>query len=147
MLCSTVVGALKGIFARHGIPEMMISDNGPQYIGQGFKDFTRAYGFKHVTSSPRYPQGNGAAERAVQTVKRLLTKSVDPHLAILAYRTSPLENGFSPAELLMGRKLRSTIRLRTNPFFRGVLFIFFSKSQAIHQIEALGELIKKILLV
>jgi len=107
--CEAIVEVFKAIFARHGVPEVLVSDNGPQYVGKAFVDFSRQYGFTHVTSSPKHAQCNGAAERAVQTVKRLLTKSLDPHLAILSYRTSPLGNGLSPAELLMGRKLRTTV--------------------------------------
>ena len=45
----------------------------------------------------------------LRTVKSLLNKNVDPHLALLVYRSTPLENGYSPAELLMSRKLRTTI--------------------------------------
>ncbi|XP_033725166.1 uncharacterized protein LOC117315132 [Pecten maximus] len=97
------------MFARHGIPETVISDNGPQYASSTFQEFTRDYGFTHSTSSPYYPQGNGEAETAVQTVKRLLSGSQDPYLALLAYRTTALRNGYSPSELLMGRKLRTTI--------------------------------------
>ena len=52
---------------------------------------------------------NGEAERAVQTIKNLLTKNDDPYLALLSYRSTPLENGYSPAELLMGRKLRTVV--------------------------------------
>ena len=66
-------------------------------------------GFTHLTSSPCYPQGNGAAERGVRTVKTLLSKSEDPYSALLVYCACPLENGYSPAELLMGRKLRTIV--------------------------------------
>ena len=109
MEATEIIQALKSIFARFGIPEMLVSDNGPQYVATQFMSFAEKYGFIHVTSLPKYPQSNGAAERAVQTVKRLMAKSTDFHLALLAYRSSPLDNGYSPAELLMGRKLRSTI--------------------------------------
>ena len=104
-----VVLHMKSIFARHGIPEILTSDNGPEYASEEFRKCVREYAFQHVTSSPKYPQSNGAAERAVQTMKSLLKKENDPYMALLAYRTSPLENGASPAELLMGRKLRSTV--------------------------------------
>ena len=104
-----VILHLKSIFARHGIPETVYSDNGPQYSSHLFKEFARDYQFIHITSSPKFPQSNGEAERAVKTVKNLLKKSEDPYLALLAYRTTPLQCGYSPSELLMSRKLRNTI--------------------------------------
>ena len=104
-----IINHMKGIFARHGIPEVLISDNGPQYASSTFSQFSRDYGFSHYTSSPLYPQGNGEAERAVRTVKDLLRKQGDPYLALLAHRATPLSCGYSPSELLMGRKLRTTV--------------------------------------
>ena len=106
----TVISALKSIFSRHGIPEILRSDNGPQFDSADMVSFASSYGFYHDTSSPRYPQSNGQAERAVQTIKKLLKKSKDPYLSLLAYRSAPLQwCGYSPAELLMGRRLRTSL--------------------------------------
>jgi transposase InsO family protein len=57
-------------------------------VEMGSVSLQKSYGFEHITSSPRYPQSNGLAERVVGAVKRLLTKSEDPYLALLAYRTN-----------------------------------------------------------
>ncbi|XP_064468610.1 uncharacterized protein K02A2.6-like [Ornithodoros turicata] len=100
------------IFARHGIPEEVISDNGPQFSGEQasqFKKFAEMYQFRHVTSSPRYAQSNGLAEAAVKIIKNSMKKTGDPYESLLAYRSSPLQNGYCPSELLMGRRLRTTI--------------------------------------
>ncbi|XP_046855956.1 uncharacterized protein K02A2.6-like [Xenia sp. Carnegie-2017] len=104
-----VINHMKSIFSRHGIPETVVTDNGPQYAAAIFSKFAEEWGFTHLTSSPRYPQSNGEAERAVKTAKNLIIKSEDPYSGLLAYRSSPLQNGYSPAELLMGRKLRSNL--------------------------------------
>ena len=106
----SVIAALKTTFARHGIPDTVVSDNGPQYASQEFADFAKAYSFSHITSSPHYPQSNGQVERTVKTVKKLLSDSNDPCLSLLAYRATPLPwCGYSPAELLMGRMIRSDL--------------------------------------
>ena len=70
-----VIQALKDIFATHGIPDLVVSDNGPQFASQEFKEFGRNYNFNHVTSSPNYPAANGEAERSVRTVKEIFKKS------------------------------------------------------------------------
>lgn len=106
---ATVITHLKSFFARHGIPEVVMSDNGAQFVSQEYKLFARNYGFRAVTSSPRYPQANGEVERMVQTIKGLITKAKDPYLSLLAYRDTPGPLGKSPAELLMGRRLRTTV--------------------------------------
>merc|ERR1711872_201987 len=89
------------------------TDNGPQFISQEFSSFCRQYEIKHTTSSPRYPQSNGESERAVRTIKNLLKKcedsKEDPYIALLNYRTAPLEAGMSPAEIMLGRKPRTLI--------------------------------------
>ena len=57
-----------------------LEDNGPQYSAEIFKNFVKEHEFNHTTSNLRYPQANGAAERAVKTMKELLTKNEDPYL-------------------------------------------------------------------
>ncbi|KAL6461067.1 hypothetical protein MHYP_G00310330 [Metynnis hypsauchen] len=103
------VRAIKEAFARHGIPDEVVSDNGPQFVSDTFRNFAREFKFIHTTSSPRYPQANREAERAVRTLKGLWKKERDYSKALLAYRATPLEHGFSPSQLLMGRRLRTTL--------------------------------------
>ena len=87
-----------------------MSDNGPQYDCAEMKEFAQQYGFCHITTSPYYPQANGLAERSARTVKQLLEDSPDPYQALLSYRATPLPSyGLSPAELLMGSKIRTDV--------------------------------------
>ena len=104
-----VIAAAKELFATHGIPDTVISDNGPCFSAVLFQEFAAKYGFVHMTSSPRYPRANGEVERAVRTVKGLFKKNDDPYLALLTYRSTPLQTGLSPSELLMGRRLRTQL--------------------------------------
>ena len=85
----TIIGVLKRIFSRHGVPETLVSDNEPQYSSREFQDFASSYQFCHLTSSPHYAQSNGHAERAVQTVNKLLREREDPNMALLTYRSTP----------------------------------------------------------
>ena len=100
---SAIITALKSIFARFVVPEIVVSDNGPQFVSMDMKEFSELYRFQHTTISPHSPQSNGLTDRAVQTVKRLLSSGDDPHLTMLCYRTTPFSwYGLSPAQLLMG---------------------------------------------
>ena len=109
----TVVHHMKHIFSRHGIPDILFSDNGPQFTAKCFKTFTKEWNIVHQTSSPTYPQSNGLVERTVQTVKNLIKKArdsqEDPYISILNFRTTPKADGKSPAEILMGRKLTTLL--------------------------------------
>ena len=90
---STVIKYLKPQFARYGIPEEVISDNGPQFSSNEFAEFARTYKFRHTTFSPKNPQSNGQAKRTVQTAKGILKKAKydkkDPNLALLDWRNAP----------------------------------------------------------
>ncbi|XP_056589597.1 uncharacterized protein K02A2.6-like [Triplophysa dalaica] len=107
---------LRNSFSTHGIPEMMVSDNAQCFVSEASKDFMSRNGITHVTSAPYHPSSNGLAERAVQTFKELMKKSsgnsIETKLsrALFSYRITPqTTTGLSPAEMLMGRKLRCTL--------------------------------------
>ena len=105
----SVIKALREAFATHGIPDVIMSDNGPQYSAETFRQFAEAYHFTHVTSSPKYPQVNGEVERATHTAKSMLRKNEDIFSALLTYRSTPLQNGYSPSELLMGHRRQTQL--------------------------------------
>ncbi|XP_064477447.1 uncharacterized protein K02A2.6-like [Ornithodoros turicata] len=109
-----VIQRMKEIFARYGIPQEVYSDSGPQFKCDEFFQFSRDYGFRHTTSSSKYPQSNGESEIMVKTVKSLLNKASDPYLSLLSYLTTPGPSGLSPAQLLMGRRIRSRVPMASS---------------------------------
>ena len=69
------IKALKRVFATHGLPEVLVSDNGTAFTSTEFQTFVKRNGFRHVKTAPYHPASNGLAEQAVQTVKEALKKS------------------------------------------------------------------------
>ena len=59
----TVLKKMKTHFARYGIPDQVVNDNGPQYTSHHFANFSRTWDFKHITSSPGHSQSNGMRSR------------------------------------------------------------------------------------
>ena len=111
---SAVIQVLKSQFARHGIPQTVVSDNGPQYACDEFKTFAAAWEFHHVTSSTHHPKSNGRVEAAVKACKSLIKKteesSEEVQLALLAACNTPVEGlDASPVQLLFGCHTRSLL--------------------------------------
>ena len=108
----TVIMHTKSIMARHGIPTIVKSDNGPQYTAEEYK-FSKEWHLHHVTTSPYHPQANGLAEKSVQIIKNLLTKAKldnkDPYLGLLEYRNTSVYDIGSPSQLSMSRRLNSLL--------------------------------------
>ncbi|XP_060774454.1 uncharacterized protein K02A2.6-like [Neoarius graeffei] len=110
----TTVRRCKAQFARHGQPDRVITDCGPQFDCETFRRFAREWDFDHVKSSPRHPKSNGKAESAVKIVKNLCKKAAsaggDLWLAIFQWRNTPTEGMHSsPAQRLMSRRLRTPL--------------------------------------
>ncbi|XP_054283553.1 uncharacterized protein LOC129000616 [Macrosteles quadrilineatus] len=64
---------LRSLFASYGLPDTLVSDNGPSFTSFEFKEFLKKNGVRFVLSPPYHPASNGAAERCVQEVKKNLS--------------------------------------------------------------------------
>ena len=58
---------LRMCFASLGLPEQLVSDNGPSFVSVDFQQFMKKNGIRHIRTSLHHPSSNGQAERAVQT--------------------------------------------------------------------------------
>ena len=118
-----IIDQLETFFATFGPPQKFRSDGGPQYTSHEFKAFMEKWNIIHEMSSPHYPQSNGLAESAVKAMKRLVTKcttngKLDKSLlnqGLLEFRNTPRECGRSPAQMAMGRELRTLVPSVTLP--------------------------------
>ncbi|XP_058027254.1 uncharacterized protein K02A2.6-like, partial [Ahaetulla prasina] len=105
-----VIAALRHLFATHGLPDTLVSDNGPQFTAAQFEEYLAEEGIRHALSAPFHPASNGLAERSVRSAKEALSRlkpgdwqtKIDFFLAV-QHRTPSTATGRSPAELLMGR--------------------------------------------
>ena len=93
---------MKMQFARHGIPDICVSDNGPQFTAHEYKTFIKQWKFELVTTSPRNPKTMEKSQNAVGAAKRLMKKaknSSDAYLVLLDYRNTPTQGlDASPAQ-------------------------------------------------
>jgi len=117
----SVINHLKEIFSDYGLPQCVISDNGPQFSSREFAQFCADRGIEHKTSSPLHPAGNGQVERCVGTVKGMIKKcqecQSDWYLGLTTIRNTPIADGLpSPAELLQGRILRDSLPVETGKY-------------------------------
>ena len=119
---SDTIFQLKAIFATHGLPDMIVTDNGPSFTSGEFTNFLSHNGVQHVRTTPFHPASNGLAERAVQTfkssMKTMQSGTVDEKVLrfLTKYRTTPqTTTGMTPAELLLGRKVKTKLDL-LHPF-------------------------------
>ena len=118
----TLIHTCKKWFSQYGVPSTISSDGGPQFRSYEFQKFLKKYSVKHRMSSPYNSQSNGHAEINVKAMKQLILKITDNGnienenflTAILEYRNTPKHNVLSPAEIIMGHQLRSSIPIHQN---------------------------------
>lgn len=71
---ATTIECLCTSFSNHGLPELLVSDNGTCFVSTEFKDFLSKNGIRHMTSASYHASSNGLAERGAQTFKRMMKK-------------------------------------------------------------------------
>ncbi|XP_036348039.1 uncharacterized protein K02A2.6-like [Rhagoletis pomonella] len=119
---SNTIAKLREIFARFGLPRMVVSDNGTAFVPKEFQDFLANNGITHVTTPVGYPATNGQAENMVKSIKNALKRILFRKSCIqfsealtryiFDYRnTKHITTGLSPAELMFGRQLRNRFDL------------------------------------
>lgn len=114
----STITALSTVFSRFGLPSQLVTDNGPPFQSTEFKNYCNLNCVAHVTTTPYRPQGNGAAENAVRTVKKAIKRAVFSGENVLQALNTFLFNyrncehattGVSPAVLLIGRRMRTRL--------------------------------------
>lgn len=119
---SATIGFLKETFARYGVPDTIVSDNGTQFSSHEFQQFCESFGVIHIRTAPYHPQSNGQAERFVDTLKRSLRKITEGEgvpsnealqTFLQVYRSTPsaILEGKSPAEVMFGRPMKTILDL------------------------------------
>lgn len=109
-----VIKKLKAHFARYGVPDKVVTDNGPQFSCHKFYQFSQAWEFSHIKTSPYHSQANGKAESAVKTAKRLIQKAaLSKHyiyMSLLDHRNTQTK-GFSssPVQRFMSRRTKTAL--------------------------------------
>ena len=117
---SKTISALREVFARYGLPQQLVSDNGPQFVAEEFSVFFHSNGVKNIRSGPYHPATNGAIERMVQTMKQYLKAGLSEGIPVeqalmkflLHYCITPhAVTGTSPSSLFLGRNIRTQLDL------------------------------------
>ncbi|KAF2905567.1 hypothetical protein ILUMI_00615 [Ignelater luminosus] len=121
----SVIRAMKHWFATFGIPDILRTDGGKQYVSEKCQDFVEKWKFEHKVSSPHFPRSNGLAERYVQKAKTLLDKcleeSSDVQLALLHHRNTPRPTLGSPIQRLMSRRTKTLLPIHNKLLFSKII--------------------------
>ena len=105
---SRTVSCLGEVISRFGTPQIIVSDNGPQFTSSEFESFSAQNGIQHKRSPPYYPASNGQVERMVRELKKALRSKLSDvpiatqlHRFLFSYRNTPhTSTGETPTKLL-----------------------------------------------
>ncbi len=138
-----LISWLEEIFASYGNPDVLLSDNGTNFVSREFEDFLQARNIKHNRSAVYNPRQNGLVEvfnRSVKFGAQVLAAEGKPFGKgitdfLMAFRSTPNEDGVSPAELLRGWKMRTNHQVLPSTFFSDLDEIEKTYMQEINQVS------------
>ena len=116
--CAAIIGCLRKIFAVHGLPEKVVTDNGANLASEEFENFLEIQGIQHRKVTPYWPQANAEVERFNRTIEKAIRTAhvegkdwrTDMFTFLLNYRATPhAMTGASPALLHLGREIRTKV--------------------------------------
>eukprot|EP00253_Pinus_taeda_P007389 PITA_07389 len=110
----SVIQFLLHLFVRYGLPREIITDGGPQFVGNKLAATLNNYHIQHKITTPYHPQANGQVENSNKIIESILTKTIASHRrdwaarlpeALWAYRTTwRSTTGYSPYQLVFGKQ-------------------------------------------
>ena len=116
---AVTINHLRRVFSNFGLPDMIVSDNAPNFVSQEMEMFLKKNCIKHVCPAPYHPASNGLAERAVRTFKEGLRKfkegDYNTRICRFLYnyrRTVNSATGKAPAEMMFNRNFRGTVDIK-----------------------------------
>lgn len=109
-------------FSFVGLPEVIVSDNGPPFNSTEFKDFLLRNGIQYTFTPPYHPKSNGMAEKQVHTIKQNLIKTLNENNGkslqrqvsnfLFKFRNTPQScTGVSPSSLVFKQIPRTKLSL------------------------------------
>lgn len=111
--CNKLIPILERIFSIYGIPEIIISDNGPPFQSSQLAIYFKQKGINHHRITPLWPRANGQVERFMPNLTKVAQTAIiekkdwraEIYRFLAAYRNSPhCTTNIPPSELMFNRK-------------------------------------------
>lgn len=131
------------VFSIMGVPKIMQSENGTEFVNPAMNELAKLNGTQHPTISAYNPRANGAVERTNATVPSVLNKDLEgaihdwpdyiPFVQLSCKEKTSAITGATPFSLLFGRKLNAFEKYGPTRFASAdALIVWKNRSEELH---------------